>query len=148
MRVYPYFLGRPPAGREAYIERTVRLFRAIGSRGFERDDAELRELAGVSFDRGASPAGTARQFAAIIGSGKRIAELRRISVPTLVIHGTADPLVAASGGRATARAIPGARLMLIEGMGHDLPRGAWPRILDGIVDNAARAGEPAARPVA
>lgn len=148
MRVYPYFLRRPPAGREAYVERTVRLFRAIGSRGFERDDAELRELAGVSFDRGASPAGTARQLAAIIGSGKRISELRRISVPTLVIHGTADPLVAASGGRATARAIPGARLMLIEGMGHDLPRGAWPRILDGIVDNAARAGEPAARPVA
>ena len=72
-------------------------------------------------------------------SGNRTAELRRIAVPTTVIHGTSDRLVAPSGGRATARAIPGARLVTIEGMGHDLPRPAWPRILDAIEETAARA---------
>ena len=72
--------------------------------------------------------------------------LPAIDVPTLVIHGTKDRLVSPSGGRATARAIPGARLLRIEGMGHDLPRGAWPQIIDGIVENAARAAEPAAAP--
>jgi pimeloyl-ACP methyl ester carboxylesterase len=64
-------------------------------------------------------------------------------VPTLVIHGTKDKLVAPSGGRATAKAIPGARLVTIEGMGHDLPRGAWPQIVEAIAENAARAGAPA-----
>jgi pimeloyl-ACP methyl ester carboxylesterase len=90
-----------------------------------------------------------RQLAAIVASGNRTRQLRDVRVPTLVIHGTADRLVSPSGGRATARAIPGARLMRIPGMGHDLPRGAWPRIVDGIVENAARAdtreGELAAR---
>ena len=92
------------------------------------------------YDRGLDPAGTARQLAAIIASGNRTAELRRITAPDLVIHGTADRLVRPSGGRATARAIPGARLLKIEGMGHDLPRAAWPRLIDAIVENAQRAG--------
>jgi pimeloyl-ACP methyl ester carboxylesterase len=65
--------------------------------------------------------------------------VRRITAPTLVIHGTKDKMVARSGGKATARAIPGARLKLIEGMGHDLPRGVWPRIIDAVAENAARA---------
>ena len=99
----------------------------------------------MSYDRGRNPAGAARQLAAILASGDRARGAgRRSRAPTLVIHGTADPLVRPSGGRATARAIPGARLLEIEGMGHDLPRGAWPRIIDAIVENAARAGEPAA----
>ena len=67
-------------------------------------------------------------------------------MPTLVIHGKSDRLIRPSGGRATARAIPGAKLDLIDGMGHDLPRGVWPRILDGIEQTAARAAEPAAQP--
>ncbi len=142
MRVYPYLLRRPPAKREAYIERMVRLFRVIGSPGFDRDERALRDMAATSFDRGLTAAGTARQLAAIIGAGNRAAHLRRIRAPTLVIHGTDDALIAASGGRATARLIPGARLMLIKGMGHDLPRQVWPRIIDAIEENAARAGEP------
>ena len=98
----------------------------------------------MSFDRGINPAGTARQIAAIIASGDRTPRLRTIIAPTLVIHGTEDRLVPPSGGRATARAIPGARLLMIDGMGHDLPRALWPRLLDAIEHNATRAaGAPA-----
>jgi pimeloyl-ACP methyl ester carboxylesterase len=103
----------------------------------------LNRIAGLSWDRGINPAGSLRQLAAIVASGDRTEQLRTITAPTLVIHGTKDKLVPPSGGRATARAIPGARLLTIEGMGHDLPRAAWPRILDAIEENAARAGEPA-----
>ena len=85
-----------------------------------------------------------RQLAAIIASGDRTPLLRTITAPTVVIHGTKDKLVPPSGARATAKAIAGARLVLIEGMGHDLPRFTWPRMLDEIERNAARAGEPAA----
>jgi pimeloyl-ACP methyl ester carboxylesterase len=139
LRLYPYFVAKPPRTKEEYIARLVKVFGIIGSPGFERDEDDLRLLGETAFDRGVTPTGTGRQLAAIHSSGNRIKELRAIKVPTLVIHGTADLLVRPSGGRATARAIPGARLQLIDGMGHDLPRGAWPRIIDGIVDNAARA---------
>jgi pimeloyl-ACP methyl ester carboxylesterase len=148
LRVFPFFLRRPKAGKEAYVDRLVRLFGVIGSPGFEHDDDEVRELASLSFDRGASMAATARQLGAIIASGNRTPDARRITAPTLVIHGTKDKLVGTSGGKATARAIPGAKLMLIEGMGHDLPRGAWPRIVDGIVENAAGAPSPQAKSAA
>ena len=126
----------------------MKLFKLVGSPDFERDDDELRELAGVSWDRGIDPAGLERQLGAIIASGHRAADLKQIRVPTLVIHGKSDRLVRPSGGRATARAIPGAKLDLIDGMGHDLPRGVWPRILDGIEQTTARAAEPAAQPAA
>jgi pimeloyl-ACP methyl ester carboxylesterase len=99
-------------------------------------------MAALSYDRGHDPAGSARQLGAIIASGDRTTELRAIGVPTLVIHGDADRLVAPSGGRATAKAISGARLLTIEGMGHDLPRGAWPRIIDAL-DEHAQAAEAA-----
>jgi pimeloyl-ACP methyl ester carboxylesterase len=122
----------------------VQLFETIGSPGFERDTEEMRELHGRAYDRGIDPAGTSRQLAAIMASGNRAPKLRRLDVPTLVIHGKADRLVNPSGGRATAKAIPGARLLLIDGMGHDLPRAAWPQIVEAIADNAARAGAPAA----
>jgi pimeloyl-ACP methyl ester carboxylesterase len=147
-KTYPVLLSRSPADRDGYIEHTVRLFALIGSPGFERDEEDLRRRAGMSFDRGRNPAGIARQLAAIIASGNRTKDLRQIRMPTLVIHGTADRLVSPSGGRATARAIPGARLMLIEGMGHDLPRALWPRIVDGIVENAARADARVEAPAA
>ena len=142
LRVIPAFLERPAEGKEAYVERIAKLFRLIGSPGFERDEAEIRALAEQAFDRGAEPAGPARQMAAIIASGHRAEELRQVEAPTLVIHGTKDRLIRKSGGKATAKAIPGARLKLIEGMGHDLPRGTWPEIMDGIASNAKRAGEP------
>jgi pimeloyl-ACP methyl ester carboxylesterase len=138
-RILPVFLQKPATSKAAYQERIVKLFGLVGSPGFERSDDDLREMAGLSWDRGVDPAGFARQLAAILASGHRVEDLRRIDVPTLVIHGAADRLVRPSGGRATARAIPGAQLELIEGMGHDLPRGVWPRILDGIVDTAERA---------
>jgi pimeloyl-ACP methyl ester carboxylesterase len=143
LKVYPYFLGKPPVGKQEYVDRIVRLFRVVGSPGFENDEAHLRELAEVSFDRGTSAAGSARQLAAIIASGNREQYLREIDVPTLVIHGKADRLVRPSGGKATARAIDGARLMLVDGMGHDLPRELWPKLIDAIAENAERAPEPA-----
>ena len=141
LRTYPVFLRRSPPDREGYVEHIVQLFRVIGSAGFDED--ELRAMLGRAYDRGYDPAGPGRQLAALLASGDRTADLRTITAPTLVIHGTADRLVAPSGGRATARAIPGARLLMIEGMGHDLPRRAWPRILDGIAENVAR-GDPGA----
>jgi pimeloyl-ACP methyl ester carboxylesterase len=147
-RILPVFLQKPASGKEAYVERIVKLFALVGSPGFERDDDELRELASTSWDRGVDPAGLNRQLGAIIASGHRGQDLKRIRVPTLVIHGKSDRLIRPSGGRATARAIPGARLDLIDGMGHDLPRGVWPRILDGIEQNAARAAQPEAQPAA
>jgi pimeloyl-ACP methyl ester carboxylesterase len=140
-RLYPVLLKTPPRDRDSYIEHATWVFSKIGTPGFPRDD--LREMAATSFDRGLNPAGSIRQLAAIIASGDRTPMLRTISVPTVVIHGTADKLVPTSGGRATAKAIPGARLVLIDGLGHDLPRAAWPRMLDAIEENAARAGEPA-----
>jgi len=147
-RILPVFLQKPASGKEAYVERIVKLFALVGSPGFERDDDELRELASTSWDRGVDPAGLNRQLGAIIASGHRGQDLKRIRVPTLVIHGKSDRLIRPSGGRATARAIPGARIDLIDGMGHDLPRGVWPRIVDGIEQNAARAAQPEAQPAA
>jgi pimeloyl-ACP methyl ester carboxylesterase len=142
-RVYHFFLRPAPLSRQAYLERTLRLFDAIGSPGFDRDPAQLRAMAELSWERGISPAGTSRQLAAILACGDRTADLRRITAPTVVIHGTADRLVSSSGGRATARAIPGARLVMIDGMGHDLPRAVWPRVVEAVADNAARAAVPA-----
>jgi pimeloyl-ACP methyl ester carboxylesterase len=137
--VYSIFLRRAPRGREAFIEQMVRVFETIGSTGLPRDAADIRSLAALSYDRDHDPDGPGRQLAAILASGDRTAELQRIAAPTLVIHGTADRLVAPSGGRATARAIARSRLMLIPGMGHDLPRAAWPQLIDAIAEHAKRA---------
>lgn len=139
LRTYPVLLGHPPRNRDAYIARMEHVFSAIGSTGLPRDLDDIRVIARMSYDRDHDPAGSGRQLAAIIASGNRTPELHRITAPTLVIHGSADPLVAPSGGRATARAIPGARFMSIEGMGHDLPRAAWPRLIDAIAGHALRA---------
>jgi pimeloyl-ACP methyl ester carboxylesterase len=140
LRLYPFFLRRRPAGFDEYVAHFARLFAAIGSTGLPQDIEEVRALAGVSYARDHDIAGPGRQLAAIIASGDRTRELRKVTAPTLVIHGTADPLVHPSGGRATARAIKGAKLVMIEGMGHDLPRAAWGRLLDAVAENAARAG--------
>jgi pimeloyl-ACP methyl ester carboxylesterase len=137
--VMSVLLGKVPAGRESYVDRIAKTFTMIGSPGYPPDENDLRERAGMAYDRGINPAGTGRQLAAIIASGDRAPLLAQIRVPTLVIHGEADRLVAPSGGRATARAIPGARLITIPGMGHDLPRAVWPRVVDAIVENAGRA---------
>jgi pimeloyl-ACP methyl ester carboxylesterase len=137
LKTYPVLLGSSPTGdRDAFIEHGAKTWGIIGSPGFERDELELREMIGLSFDRGASPAGTARQLGAIIASGDRRRELRGIQAPTLVIHGEADKLVSPSGGRATAKAIDGARLITVPGMGHDLPKAAWPQITGAISEHA------------
>jgi pimeloyl-ACP methyl ester carboxylesterase len=142
LKLYPFFLRRPTAGREQYVTHFERLFNAIGSRGLPREPEEIRELAAISYERDHDPAGPGRQLAAILASGDRTSELRRIEAPTLVVHGTADPLVRPSGGRATAKAIKGAKLLTIDRMGHDMPRAVWPQLIDAIAENAARAGGP------
>jgi pimeloyl-ACP methyl ester carboxylesterase len=143
-RLYPVLLKNPPHDREGYQRHAVWVFSKIGSPGFEPDEEDLKRIAGLSYDRGINPAAGARQLAAIIHSGDRTPLLRTIRAPTLVIHGARDKLVPPSGGRATVRAIPGARLMIVDGMGHDIPRPLWPRLIDAIEQNAARAGAPAA----
>ena len=127
-------LSPPAASREQAIERTLAIVRVIGSPGFELDEAEIRRRTGLAYDRSNDPVGVARQLVAIAASGDRTAALRRVSVPTLVVHGADDPLVDVSGGQATARAIAGADLAVFDGMGHDLPRGLW-------VELAGRIGE-------
>ncbi|WP_051684215.1 alpha/beta fold hydrolase [Blastococcus sp. URHD0036] len=126
-------LFAPPAtSRDEALQRAVDTYRVIGSPGFEFDEAALRERAGLSFDRAYDPAGVARQLAAILTTDDRTAHLGEITVPTLVVHGAQDTLVDVSGGRATAAAIPGADLWVVEGMGHDLPRELWPDVVDRI----------------
>jgi pimeloyl-ACP methyl ester carboxylesterase len=135
----PALMARPPSDRDGFAEFVVGTWRVIGSPGFVADDEALRARARASYDRGIHPDGTARQLVAILASGDRTEALRRLDVPTVVIHGTDDLLIDVSGGRATAAAIPGARLELIPGMGHDLPRELWPRFVELIAENAARA---------
>jgi pimeloyl-ACP methyl ester carboxylesterase len=136
---YAIFLRKAPTEREAFIEHATRLFAKIGSRGIPQDTEGLREIAALSCDRELDRTGAGRQLAAIIASGDRTSELGRITAPTLVIHGSVDPLISPSGGRATARAISDAELMMIEGMGHDLPRALWPRLIDALSTHAAGA---------
>lgn len=132
-------LAPPPTNRAESIERAVTVFRTIGSPGFPFDEADVRERAARSYDRGFNPAGVVRQLVAILASGSRKQALQAVRVPALVIHGKDDPLVPVAAGQDTAAAIPGAELLLIDGMGHDLPRAVWPRVIDAIAATTARA---------
>jgi pimeloyl-ACP methyl ester carboxylesterase len=132
-------LRPPPADRAGAIAAAVASARVIGSPGFPFDEDRVAARAAAEYDRCFAPAGVARQLAAILAAGDRTEALRRLRVPTCVIHGRADPLVTPSGGEATAAAVPGARLVMVDGMGHDLPEGAWPAIVEAIAQNAARA---------
>lgn len=129
--------ARPPRNRSEAMANAVAMFRHIGSHGYPFDEDSVREMAGVAWDRDPTAAGVTRQLAGIFASGDRTAELAAIDVPTLVVHGDRDRMVHPTGGAATARAIPGARLETVTGMGHDLPSGAWPHILDLITDHTA-----------
>ena len=133
---YRYLLARAPDDRDGFVEHMTRVFAVIGSPGYRRDVERVRAIAALSFDRGHDPAGAGRQLGAIIASGDRTPELRRITAPTLVIHGSKDRMVARSGGIATARAIPGARMVTIQGMGHDLPSAAWPQLIAAVAEHA------------
>jgi pimeloyl-ACP methyl ester carboxylesterase len=141
-RTFGLLLGERPREREEMVERVVKTFKVIGSPGYPFEEEHVRELAARSYDRGHSAAGVVRQLHAITASGDRTPRLRQLKLPALVIHGKNDILVNPSGGRATAKAIPGARLKLVEGMGHDLPRALWPDFVKEIAANAARAPGP------
>jgi pimeloyl-ACP methyl ester carboxylesterase len=129
-------MAPPAATREAYQDAVVHHAHVWGSPGLF-DEQRLRETAARAWDRGYNPAGTARQVLAILSSGSRSAELAGLSVPTLVIHGTADTLVQPSGGERTAAVIPDAKLLVIDGMGHDMPPPLWPQLIDAIAGHAA-----------
>jgi len=139
-------MQRAPRNRDEAIANAVAFYKAVGSTGFERDFAAVRERAGKGYDRCFYPRGFLRQLAAIVASGSREQALRFVRVPTMVIHGTVDPLIRAAGGRATAEAIRNADLCLIDGMGHDLPRGAWPTIGDAIARVTSKATARRAAP--
>jgi len=137
-RVYARLLRRRvAAGRPAAIAAAVETFRLIGSHGFAFDEEYIRDVAGRSWDRGYDPDGARRQLAASASQPNRTAELRRITAPTLVIHGLHDPLVAPSGALAIARAIRDSRFVGFSGMGHDLPRALWPEFVREIAALAA-----------
>lgn len=132
-------VSAPPASREEAIEAGVKGAQVIGSPGFPFEEEKIRARSAAAYDRMNYPAGMARQLVAIVASEDRTPALQKLDVPTLVVHGDADPLVTPSGGRATAEAIPGAELLIIPGAGHDLPPGCWPTLVEAIVANAARA---------
>jgi pimeloyl-ACP methyl ester carboxylesterase len=142
-RAFSAVMASYPRSREAYEQRALKIFGVIGSPGFPADRARITRMAGEMYERSHNPAGVIRQMHAITASGDRTAALRGLDLPTVVIHGAEDPLVRPAGGRATAKAIPGARLKLIEGMGHDLPRELWPTFIEEITANAGRAVRPA-----
>jgi pimeloyl-ACP methyl ester carboxylesterase len=130
-------LTAPPAAtREGHIEATVRNVHVYGSPGLIDDD-HIRAQAAAAWDRSHDPAGAARQLAAVLASGSRSPGLTQLSVPTLVIHGTADTLVQPDGGERTAEVVPDAKLLMVEGMGHDLPEPMWPQVVDAIAGHAA-----------
>ncbi|HEX6024826.1 MAG TPA: alpha/beta hydrolase [Solirubrobacter sp.] len=139
LTMYAILLRPAPTERSAFIERAVDTFMKIGGSGFEPDVEDLRDIASRSYDRGHNPAGSLRQLGAIVADRDRSHALAKLKIPVTVIHGAEDKLVRPSGGRATARAIPQAKLIEIPGMGHGLPRGAWPVIIDAIVETAERA---------
>ncbi len=136
-RLFPALLRPLRPGRTAYAASSVEMWRLIGSPGYPRSDQETRQVAEQTFDRGISPVGTLRQMMAVLTQPDRSRALRGVRVPTLVIHGLADKMVHVSGGRATAAAVPGAELILVEGMGHDLPRELFGTFVEAI-DRTAR----------
>lgn len=126
----------PPGDREGYVAHTVNMWRSLWSRGFPFEEERARRYTEESFDRCYYPLGAVHHNEATAGGGDRRAELSKLNVPTLVIHGTADPMFPVEAGVDTAEVIPGAKLILIEGMGHDMPAGTWERIVEAIADNA------------
>jgi pimeloyl-ACP methyl ester carboxylesterase len=134
------FYTPPPKERAGYIEHTVRRFKAVNGPGYPIDEKWSSKIFGDCYDRCFYPQGNARQYAAMITQSNREPALASVNVPTLVVHGTSDPLFPVEWGKATAKAIPGAQLMLIEGMGHDLPHGgAWQQIDEAITIHTQKA---------
>lgn len=122
----------PGKTEEAAVQRSVELYRVIGSPGYEFDEAGIRARSGESFRRANDPDGVTRQLIAIQASGDRTDALHSLNIPTLVVHGEADPLVQLPGGKATAAAIPGAKFLTYPGMGHDMPEALWDEFITEI----------------
>jgi pimeloyl-ACP methyl ester carboxylesterase len=136
----PMLLARRTAGREAYIASSAKMWQLIGSPGFPLDEAEGRARAEETFDRGVSASGVMRQMLAILNQPDRSRKLSSLTMPAAVVHGASDKMVHVSGGRATARAIPGAELLVIDGMGHDMPSELFETLTQIIRRTADRAG--------
>jgi pimeloyl-ACP methyl ester carboxylesterase len=134
------FLIKPvPEGREENIEYSVKMCRVFAGKGFEFDEQRMRDLMTRAYDRCFYPRGVMRQIMAVTAHGSRKEALASVKAPTLVIHGGDDPLVPVEGGKDTAEAVPGAELLIIEGMGHEMPVAVWPRLADAISQHTRKA---------
>jgi pimeloyl-ACP methyl ester carboxylesterase len=137
-------MAPPPTTKEEYFARFAQTWKILRVGSFPEDEALDPSRAARIFSRGLNPAGVGRQLRAILASGSRKERLRSVTAPTLVIHGTVDPLVRPEGGMDTAASIPGAKLMMVEGMGHAIPIPMWPQIIDAIDKHAHGAAKKAA----
>jgi pimeloyl-ACP methyl ester carboxylesterase len=137
-------MAPPPTTKDEYLARFAQTWKILRVGSFPQDEALDRARAERCFERGLNPAGVGRQLRAILASGSRKERLRTVRAPTLVIHGTVDPLVNPAGGKDTAASIPGAKLLMIEGMGHAIPIPMWPEIIDAIDKHAHGASAKAA----
>ena len=133
--ILPMLLQPQPTERAAYVEYRLNIARRLSSTTYELDEPRIRKLSADCYDRSFFPLGGQRQLAAVMSSTDRTARLADLHVPTLILHGSADPIVDVSGGEALARAIPGAKLRVFPGMGHDLPAALWPTFARAIADN-------------
>ena len=129
-------LTPPASNRQQHIEQSLTAAKVLLGCGFPFHEDRVRESAGRAYDRGLYPVGTARQMMATMASGSRVEALKKVDVPTLVIHGDDDALILVEGGYETAESIPNAKLLIIEGMGHSLPIEAWPQIVSAIAAHA------------
>jgi len=129
-----------PVGLESYVERYVDTYRVLRLGRYPEEEARDRIRAVRNHGRGVNPAGGARHLVAILASGSRRKALQGVDVPTLVIHGDLDPLVPLAAGLDTAQSIPGARMMVLKGMGHTMPQCLWPDMIEGIAALAERGG--------
>jgi len=137
-------MAPPPATREEFIERFAKTWKILRVGSFPEDEKLDLSRAERCFERGLNPAGVGRQLRAILASGSRKERLAAVKAPTLVIHGTVDPLVRPEGGKDTAASIPGAKLMMIDRMGHAIPLPMWPQIIEAIDKHAHGAVKKAA----
>ncbi len=128
-----------PKEREAYIEESLKRKEYLYGSGYTMDKEKAREILTKKYDRCFYPVGFARQLVAVLASGDRTEKLASIKVPTVVLHGNDDHLVPVEGGKATAKAIPGAKLVLFDGVGHSIPTEVAPQYIDEIAENAAKA---------
>jgi pimeloyl-ACP methyl ester carboxylesterase len=137
-------MAPPPRSKEEFIVRFGETWKVLRAGSFPEEEALDPDRAERVFARGLNPAGVGRQLRAVLASGSRKERLHGVKTPTLVIHGTVDPLVRPEGGKDTAESIPGAKLLMIDGMGHALPMRFWPEIIRAIDKHAHGAAAQAA----